>query len=122
MHPQANGKAKSAVKIIKTLITKTAIKCTDAFEAMLEQRNTPRQDTGQSLAQMMFKRKTRAMLPSVNVGADVSISKDIVQKRKARQQSVKKLRDNDRVDSLSSTLDNPFSLRRGKGKIGESER
>ena len=38
----------------------------DQFEALLEQRNTPRQDTGLSPVKMMFGRKTRTMLPFLN--------------------------------------------------------
>ena len=46
MHQQANGRAESGVKIMKTLLLKTYKEGGDPYEAMLEQRNTPRQDTG----------------------------------------------------------------------------
>jgi transposase InsO family protein len=45
-HQQSNGKAEAAVKIVKTLMKKTVKDGRDQFEALLEQRNTPRQDTG----------------------------------------------------------------------------
>jgi hypothetical protein len=38
----------------------------DQFEALLEQRNTPRQDIGPSPVEMMFGRKTRTILPFLN--------------------------------------------------------
>ena len=64
MHQRANGKAESAVKIMKSLLVKTHKEGGDPYEAMLEQRNTPRQDTGPSPAEMMFNRRTRSFLPS----------------------------------------------------------
>jgi hypothetical protein len=45
-HQQSNGKAEAAVKIVKPLMKKTIKDGRDQFEALLEQRNTPRQDTG----------------------------------------------------------------------------
>lgn len=56
-YPNANGKAESAVTIMKHLLLKCEKDGTCQFEALLEQRNTPRQDTGRSPTEMMFKRK-----------------------------------------------------------------
>ena len=42
------------VKIIKNLLVKTHKEGSDPNEAVLEQRNTPRQDTEHSPAEMMF--------------------------------------------------------------------
>ena len=63
-HPASNGKAESAVKIMKNLIIKCVESRTDPMEALLEQRNTPRADTKASPADMLFNRKLRTMLPS----------------------------------------------------------
>ena len=68
MHQRANGKAESAVKIMKSLFVKTHKEGGDPYEAMLEQRNTTRQDTGRSPAEMMFNRRTRSFLPSMSNG------------------------------------------------------
>ena len=57
MNQRANGKAESAVKIMKSLLIKTYKDVDDPYEAILEQRNTPRQDTAMSPTQMMFNRK-----------------------------------------------------------------
>jgi transposase InsO family protein len=65
-HQHSNGKAEAAVKIVKTLMKKTVKDGRDRFEALLEQRNTPRQDTGLSPVEMMFGRKTRTMIPFLN--------------------------------------------------------
>jgi hypothetical protein len=87
MHQQANGKAESAVKIMKTLLVKTYKEGGDPYEAMLEQRNTPRQDTGRSPAEMLFKRRTRSFLPHVVERDD---SQKVKVKREARKRVVKK--------------------------------
>ena len=63
MHPRANGKVESAVKIMKSLLIKTYKNGGDHYEAILEQRNTPRQDTALSPAQIMFNRKTHSFRP-----------------------------------------------------------
>lgn len=57
VHQQSNGKAEAAVKIIKSLMRKTMKDGRDQFEALLELRNTPRQDTGLSPTEMIFGRK-----------------------------------------------------------------
>ena len=62
----------------------------DPYEAMLEQRNTPRQDTGRSPAEMMFHRQTRSFLPSMSNGPKDTVLKE---KRDARKRSVKRARD-----------------------------
>ncbi|XP_062614646.1 uncharacterized protein K02A2.6-like [Saccostrea cucullata] len=88
MHQQANGKAESAVKIIKTLMIKAQEDETDPYEALLEQRCTPRQDTGLSPAQMMFNREIHATLPMRSqVNNDFGIVKS---KHRSRQIAVKK--------------------------------
>ena len=64
-HPNSNGKAESGVKVIKNMMIKTLQSGTDQNIAILEQRNTPRQDTGLSPSEMMFGRQSRTMLPSM---------------------------------------------------------
>lgn len=68
-HPNANGKAESAVKIMKHLILKCEKDGTCQFEeALLEQRNTPRQDTGRSPIEIMFRRKNTHYVTSAEHG------------------------------------------------------
>jgi transposase InsO family protein len=100
MHQRANGKAESAVKIMKNLLTKTHKEGGDTYEAILEQRNTPRQDTGRSPAEMMFNRKTRSFLPTINSQLKDSV---IREKRESRKDSVKK--SHDRKSRRLSELD-----------------
>lgn len=56
------------------------IKCaesgTDQYEALLEQRNTPRQDTNLSPSQMLFGRKTRTKIPSYHPEIPVSAQRN----------------------------------------------
>ena len=71
MHQCADGKAETAVKIMKS---------------MLEQRNTPRQHTALRPAQMMFNCKTRSFLPSLSSNPKNTLVKG---KRDARKRSAK---------------------------------
>ena len=90
MHQRANGRAESAVKIMKTHLVKTYKEGGDPYEAMLEQRNTPRQDTGRSPAEMMFNRGTCSFLPGMGNSQKDTLMKE---KREARRRSVKKAHD-----------------------------
>ena len=63
-HQQANGKAESAVKLIKQVLKKAVADNTDQYLALLELRNTPRQNTNCSPAQLMFNRATRSIIPT----------------------------------------------------------
>ena len=90
MHHRANGKAESAVKIMKSLLVKIHKEGGDPYEAMLEQRNTPRQDTGLSPAETTFSRRTRSFLPSISGSPKDLLVKE---KREARKRSVKKAHD-----------------------------
>ena len=86
MHQRANGKAESAVKIMKSLLIKTYKDGGDPYEAILKQRNTPRQDTALSPAQMIFNGKTRSFLPSLSSNPKNTLVKE---KRDARKRNVK---------------------------------
>ena len=89
-HHSANGKAESAVKSAKHMIKKALKSGTDTAQALLEQRNTPRQDTGLSPAEMMFGRKTRSFIPMKKTAKP---PKEITQKRQKCKDSVKRCYD-----------------------------
>lgn len=61
-HPSSNGKAEAGVKIIRNMMIKSFESGGDQNVALLELRNTPRQDTGLSPSEMLFGRKTKTML------------------------------------------------------------
>ena len=90
MYQRANGKAESAVKIMKSLLVKTHKGGGDPYEALLEQRNTPREDNGLSPAEMIFNRRTRSFLPSISGSPNDPLMKE---KREARKRSVRKAHD-----------------------------
>ena len=90
MNHRANSRAESAVKIMKTLLVKTNKEGGDPYEAMLEQRNTPCQDTGRTPAEMMFNRRTYCFLPGMGNSPKDTLVKE---KREARRRSVKKAHD-----------------------------
>ena len=87
MHHRAIAKAESVFKIMKSLLVKTNKEGGDPYEVMLEQRNTPRQDTGCSPAEMMFNRRTRSFLPGMSNSPMDPLVKE---KREAPKRSVKK--------------------------------
>ena len=82
--------SESAVKIMKSLLIKTHKEGGDPYEAMLEQRNTPRQDTGRSPVEMMFNRRTRSFLPSMSNSPMDPLVKG---KREAHKRSVREAHD-----------------------------
>ena len=85
---------------MKSLLVKTHNEGGDPYEAMLEQRNTSRQDTGRSPAKMMFNRRTRSFLPSMSNSSMDPLAKE---KREARKRSIKKA--HDRKSRRLSTID-----------------
>src|SRR6218665_2232041 len=65
-YPQSNGKAESAIKTAKRLMTKASESMLDPFLALLSFRNTPSAQLGLSPAQIMFGRRTRTLLPTAS--------------------------------------------------------
>ena len=70
-HQQCNGKAEAAVKLHKNMLKRTLAQRQDQWLALLELRNTPRQDTNASPAQVLFGRSTRSILPTVTKQCNV---------------------------------------------------
>ena len=63
-HSQSNGKAESAVKTAKRLLTKSKKGNTDYKMAFLDHRNTPTQGLDTTPAQRLMNRRTRTLLPT----------------------------------------------------------
>ena len=76
------------MKITKTMMRKALRDGTDQYAALLELRNTPRQDTGTSPAEMMFGRNTRSLLPSTGTKSTPS-KKQVMMKRATRRLAIK---------------------------------
>ena len=79
---------KAAVKITKTIMCNALWDGTDQYEALLELRNTPRQDTGISPAEMMFGKNTRSLLPSTGTKS-IPSKKQVMMKRAKRCLAIK---------------------------------
>lgn len=94
-HPQGNGKAEAAVKIVKNMMKTTHADVKDQYLALLELRNTPRQDSNLSPAQMMFGRKLRSIIPEI-----MNNDNPVSQKRETRRESIKKYYDKTARDMI----------------------
>jgi hypothetical protein len=92
-HSQSNGKAESAVKAIKGMMRKCIESKTDQWLALLELRNTPRQD-GPSPAVRMFGRKLNTNLPVKHTDRDEQYD----DRKRARKETVKRHYDNNAKD------------------------
>ena len=111
-HHQSNGKAESAVKIMKNLIKKAKENNEDPFVALMELRNTPRQYVERSPAQMMLGRKPRTFLPQKPDKASVPKSQSV------RQESVKKHYDKSAKDLKPLEVGSPVYFRTPQNKWG----
>lgn len=65
-HSQSNGKAESAVKIVKTIIKKSKRDKKELWLCILDWRNTPTEDMNTSPAQRLFSRRTKTVLPTTS--------------------------------------------------------
>ena len=63
-HPKANGKAESAVEIMKSIISKANQQGTDVWKAIPEWRNSPTPSQGSSPVQRLMSPRTRSFLSS----------------------------------------------------------
>ncbi|CAH8560353.1 unnamed protein product [Dicrocoelium dendriticum] len=65
-HSQSNGKAESAVKEAKKVLTKAKETHEDPYIMLLERRNTPSTEIGASPVQRLFSRRTRTLIPTAS--------------------------------------------------------
>ena len=72
------------------MLKRTLLANGDQFEALLELRNTPRQDTGKSPTQLVFGHKTLSFVPAMNYRASEKTDEgELKRRRKVRQEKVK---------------------------------
>ncbi|XP_034095415.1 uncharacterized protein K02A2.6-like [Gymnodraco acuticeps] len=62
-YPKSNGKAESAVKIVKSLCKRAKLDGTDKWQAILHWRNTPTEGLDSSPAQRLMSRRLKTSLP-----------------------------------------------------------
>ena len=86
-HPQSNGKAENAVKIIKRLFTKYREAKESEYQALLDWKNTPTEGVGTSPAQRFFGRRCNTLMPLTEVMLKPSyeISRDALLGKKTKQ-------------------------------------
>ena len=82
---QSNGKAESAVKVLKNLMIKAQADNRDPYLALLDWRNTPTEGVGSSPAQRLFGRRTRTLLPTSSRLLAPEVPKNVPAKLQERQ-------------------------------------
>ena len=88
-HSQSNGKAESAVKIVRNLITKIKRAGDDFFKAQLDWRNTPTSEMHSSPVQRLISRRTRTFLPTSENLLRPQVVDNIQEKIKLKHQKAK---------------------------------
>ena len=114
-HHKSNGKAEATEKITKIIMRKALLDGTDQYEALLELRNTLRQDTGLSPAKMMFGRNTRSVLPSVGTKR-IRSKRQVTLRRLKRRLAVKRTYDKGARDLKRLAPDQPVYHQHTEGK------
>ena len=92
-HAKSNGKAESAVKVVKKVFKKAHRDNKDSWLALLDQRNTPTQGVGSSPAQRLMPRRTRTLLP---ISANLlypKVEEGVTKKLKVKRQKAKSYHD-----------------------------
>ena len=92
-HSSSNGKAESAVKIVKKLIRKTQKDGTDIHKAILDWRNTPTVGMNSIPAQRLMSRRTQTLLPTSERLLQPEVVPDVHDKITQKRQQAKKLYD-----------------------------
>ena len=108
------------MKITKTMMRKALQDGTDQYEALLELRNTPRQDTGLSPANM-FGRITRSLLPSTGTKSTLT-KKQVMMKRAKRRLAIKSNYDKAARDLKRLTPGQPVYYQHWEGRRPEWRR
>ena len=81
-HSASNGKAESAVKIVKKLIKKTEKDGTDIYKAILDWHNTPTSDMNSSPVHRLMSRRTRSLIPTSEKLLQPELTHDVAEKIK----------------------------------------
>ncbi|KXJ19477.1 Uncharacterized protein K02A2.6 [Exaiptasia diaphana] len=84
-HAISNGKAESAVKVVKQLFKKS----NDPFMALLNYRNTPTEGLDTSPTQRLMSRRTRTLLSTVSSLLNPEVPRDVKRKIEKKRQKAK---------------------------------
>lgn len=88
-HAKSNGKAESAVKIIKKLFKKALKADKDPWLALLEYRNTPTAGLTTSPAQRLMSRRTKTLVPTSASLLMPQVPTEVADKLKVKRQTAK---------------------------------
>lgn len=97
------------------MMRKALLGGTDQYETLLELRNTSRQDTRVSPAEMMFRRNTRSMLPSVGTKR-IRCKRQVTLRRLKRRLSIKRNYDKGARDLKRLAPGQPVYYQHTEGK------
>lgn len=88
-YPKSNGKAESAVKIVKSLCKRAARAGTDPWLAILQWRNTPTEGMLSSPAQRLMSRRLRTPLPVADTLLEPSVVEGVPDRLRVKHQTAK---------------------------------
>ncbi|XP_042180917.1 rho GTPase-activating protein 20 [Oncorhynchus tshawytscha] len=88
-HPKANGKAESAVKIAKNLLSRALRDSNDPWKAILQWRNTPTENMDSSPAQRLLSRRLKTTIPVANKLLEPCVMVGVTDKLRHRKQLAK---------------------------------
>lgn len=92
-HHQSNGKAESAVKIVKKILKRTDRAETDFWKAVLNWRNTPTEGMNSSPVQRLMSRRTNTGLPTTAALLKPKVIENVTEKINERKHKYREIYD-----------------------------
>lgn len=124
-HPKSNGKAESAVKIVKSLCKRAKANGTDAWMAILHWRNTPTEGMDSSPAQRLMSRRLKTSLPVADSLLQPQVVAGVAEKLQWKRRMAKSTYDKAARDLPELTVGDRIRMkprpgdRTGKWQLGQ---
>lgn len=109
-HPKSNGKAESAVKIVKNLCKRAVSAGSDPWLSILQWRNTPSDDIDCSPAQRLMARRLKTPLPVSDRLLEPCVVAGISEKLRAKHQKAKFWYDKSAKDLPNLNIGQPIRM------------